>query len=38
MTLSRLQRWLLVAAVVVVVVLLYRHYELGRWLTLDQLK
>ena len=38
MTLSRLQRWLLVAAVVVAVVLLYRHYELGRWLTLDQLK
>ena len=38
MTLSRIQRWLLVAAVVVAVVLLYRHYELGRWLTLDQLK
>ena len=38
MRLSRLQRWLLVAAVVVAVVLLYRHYELGRWLTLDQLK
>ena len=31
-------RWVAVAAVVVLAVLLYRHFELGRLLTLDQLK
>ena len=31
-------RWVAVAVVVVLAVLLYRHFELGRLLTLDQLK
>jgi pyruvate/2-oxoglutarate dehydrogenase complex dihydrolipoamide dehydrogenase (E3) component/uncharacterized membrane protein YdjX (TVP38/TMEM64 family) len=30
--------WLAVAAAAVAVVLLWRHFELGRWLTLEQLK
>ncbi|MDO9286624.1 MAG: FAD-dependent oxidoreductase [Aquabacterium sp.] len=35
---SRRGLWIAVALAAVVAVLAYRHYELGRWLTLDQLK
>jgi pyruvate/2-oxoglutarate dehydrogenase complex dihydrolipoamide dehydrogenase (E3) component/uncharacterized membrane protein YdjX (TVP38/TMEM64 family) len=35
---SRRALWVAVALAAVAAVLAYRHYELGRWLTLDQLK
>lgn len=35
---SRRGLWIAVALAAVAAVLAYRHYELGRWLTLDQLK
>ena len=35
---SRRVLWIAVALAAVAAVLAYRHFELGRWLTLDQLK